>query len=241
MKPPNLHCALLSLALSLALTNGASAASPVVKCVWAESDVSLNTDPQSSFWRGAQPVYLELDPHGNREPKYRTEVRTRWTKRNLYFLFRCPYEQLNLKPNPKTSTETNELWNWDVAEVFIGSDFKDIARYKEFEISPRGEWIDLDIDLHKPHHEDGWTWNSGFQVSARIDRPAHLWYGAMKIPYSAIDPRPAAAGNQLRLNLFRSQGPGPSRHEITWQPPLADSFHVPERFGVLELTRKPHR
>ena len=56
-----------------------------------------------------------------------------------------------------------------MAEVFIGADFTDIRRYKEFEISPQGEWMDLDIDLNKPHHEDGWKWNSGFQVSARID------------------------------------------------------------------------
>src|SRR3989454_3333934 len=74
----------------------------------------------------------------------RTEVRTGWTAQNLYFLFVCPYEQLNLRPNPKTSTETYGLWNWDVAEVFIGADFKDVKRYEEFEISPQGEWTDLD-------------------------------------------------------------------------------------------------
>src|SRR5205807_8616356 len=151
----------------------------------------------------------------------RTEVRTRWTAQNLYFLFVCPYAQLNLRPNPKTSTETYGLWNWDVAEVFIGADFKDVKRYKDFEISPQGEWTDLDIDLHKPHHEEGWTWNSGFQVSARIDRAARVWYGAVKIPYSAIDTRPPAAGNIFRINIFRSQGPGPNRQEITWQVPMA--------------------
>lgn len=209
-----------------------------IQSVRAEADVSLNTNPKSTFWRGAQPVYLESDTHGNPVPKYRTEVRTRWTKQNLYFLFICPYEQLNLKPNPSTSSETNQLWNWDVAEAFIGSDFKDIRRYKEFEISPQGEWIDLDINLNKPHHEDGWTWNSGFKVAARIDRTAHVWYGAMKIPYSAIDTRPAAVGNTLRVNLFRSQGPGPKHHEITWHAPMTDTFHTPERFGLLELVKK---
>ncbi len=30
---------------------------------------------------------METDPHGNPVPKYRTEVRTRWTAQNLYFLF----------------------------------------------------------------------------------------------------------------------------------------------------------
>jgi hypothetical protein len=217
------------------------AAQPTIKSIWTEADVSLDTNPQSSFWRGAVPVHLETDARGKQVPRYRTEVRTRWTKQNLYFLFKCPYEQLNLKPNPKTSTETYELWNWDVAEVFIGADFKDIKHYKEFEVSPQGEWVDLDVDLRNPHHEEGWTWNSGFEVSARIDVPAHTWYGAIKIPYAAIDARQPTAGNLLRVNLLRSQGPASDRHEITWQAPMADTFHVPERFGLLELVEQEER
>jgi hypothetical protein len=212
-----------------------SAAQPTINSVWLKADPALNTNPDSLLWSKAQAIYMESDPQGNPEPEYRTQVRTRWTNQNLYFLFICPYQQLNLKPNPQTSIETNELWNWDVAEVFIGSDLRDIKRYKEFEISPQGEWVDLDIDLHKPHHEDGWTWNSGFQVAARIDPIAHIWYGAMKIPYSAIDAHPAAPGNVLRINLFRSQGPGRERRQVTWQPPRANTFHVPERFGLLRL------
>lgn len=78
-----------------------------------------------------------------------------------------------MKPSPTILQETNELWNWDVAEVFISSDFNDIKHYQEFEVSPQGEWIDLDIDLRTPHHEDGWTWNSGFVVSARTDARNH--------------------------------------------------------------------
>ncbi len=215
----------------------AFAADHTIKSVWADSDPRFDTDVNSLFWRGAQPIYMDRDAHGKRDPKYRTEIRTRWTQQNLYILFVCPYEELNLKSNPSTSTETNELWNWDVAEAFIGADFSDIRRYKEFEISPQGEWIDLAIDLHKPHHEDGWKWNSGFAVSARIDEAGHVWYGAMRIPYSAIDHRQAAAGNVLRLNLFRSQGPSSARHQIAWQAPMSDSFHVPERFGLLKLVQ----
>ena len=81
-----------------------------------------------------------------------------------------------MKPSPDSVHETNQLWNWDVAETFIGSDFHNIKHYREFELSPQGEWLDLDINLEKPHHEDGWTWNSGFQVSARIDNANHIWY-----------------------------------------------------------------
>lgn len=213
------------------------AVDPVIRSTWAESDPRLDSDPASSFWRNSEAIYMDADPYGRPQPRYRTEVRTRWTTQNLYILFACPYEALNLKPNPNASAETNALWNWDVAEAFIGSDFKEIRRYKEFELSPQAEWVDLDIDLDKPNHVDGWKWNSGLAVSARIDQAAHVWYGAMRIPYSAIDTRPAAAGNTLRINFFRCQGPTATRHFIAWQPPMSDTFHVPERFGTLKLVK----
>lgn len=211
----------------------------VIESPEANQDVLLDLDPSAEFWRASHPVYMEQDSFGKPVPRYRTEVRTRWTKNNLYFLFVCPYEELYLKPSPNTQTETNELWNWDVAEVFVGSDFANIKRYKEFEISPQGEWVDLDIDLRKPHHEDGWTWNSGFGVKARIDNATHTWYGAMRIPWAAIDARPASVGNTLRVNMFRSQGPPSHQHAITWQAPMNDSFHVPERFGLIRLVKGP--
>lgn len=211
---------------------------PEIQSLKANADPAFDTDPRSPFWRDALPAYIEADKFGKPDPKFRTEVRTRWTERNLYFLFICPYEQLNLKPDPNTSAETYGLWNWDVAEVFIGSDYEHIRRYKEFEMSPRGEWIDLDIDLDQPKHEDGWKWNSGFSVSARIDATAHVWYGAMKIPYSAVDSHPAASGSRLRINLFRSQGPEAARHQIAWQATMSETFHVPEKFGILRLVEK---
>jgi len=224
--------------LMFVLSGLAFPADGIIESTWSKKDVALETNPASQFWRGAEPVYMESDSHGKPVPRYRTEVRTRWTDNNLYFLFVCQYGELSLRANPNTKNETNQLWNWDVAEVFLGSDFTDIKRYKEFEISPQGEWIDLDIDLHKPHHEDGWVWNSGFEVSARIDQATHVWYGAMRIPYSAIDTRPPTPSNTLRINLFRSQGPESHRQEIAWRAPMSDTFHVPERFGLLKLVRK---
>jgi hypothetical protein len=213
------------------------AAAQTIESKWAGSDAPPDTNSTSAFWKGSRSISMESDPHGKADPKYRTEIRTRWTRNYLYLLFICPYEELYLKPDPRPSAETNELWKWDVAEAFIGSDFEHIRQYKEFEISPQGEWVDLDIDLDHHRPEGGWKWNSGFDVSARIDPDARVWYGAMKIPFSAIDPRPPAAGNVLRINLFRSQGPPSARHEIAWQAPMSDSFHVPERFGTLTLAK----
>ncbi|HWZ75450.1 MAG TPA: carbohydrate-binding family 9-like protein [Candidatus Sulfotelmatobacter sp.] len=207
----------------------------VIESTFANKDAALQVDPALPFWSAARPVLMEKDTFGKPVPRYRTEVRSRWTIDNLYFLFICPYEQLHLTPEPNTREETNQLWNWDVAEVFVGSDFADIQHYKEFEVSPQGEWIDLDVNLRNPHHEDGWTWNSGFEAVARIDSQKHIWYAAMRIPLAAIDTRPPVPGNTLRLNLFRSQGPAEHVQEITWQPPMSKTFHVPEKFGLLKL------
>jgi len=199
------------------------------------TDVALDTNPLSSFWKDAPYAMVRVDRMGKPVGRLATEVRSRWTNQNLYFLFICPYQKLHLKPNPVTTAETNELWNWDVAEVFLGSDFSDIRRYKEFELSPQAEWIDIDVDLHKPHHEEGWVWNSGFQVAARIDAVAKIWFGVMRIPFAAIARTPPASGMEFRMNLLRADGAGSNLHLIAWQAPLAETFHIPERFGLLKL------
>jgi hypothetical protein len=207
----------------------------------AANDIAPSTDPDIPFWRAASSVYADKGNFGEPRARFRTEIRSRWTEKYLYLLFVCPYDELYLKPSPSTATETFALWNWDVAEAFIGSDFQDIKRYKEFEVSPHGEWVDLDIDLNKPHHEDGWTWNSGFVVSARIDATAKVWYAVMRIPFSALQNNPPAAAQLLRINLFRSQGPPSSRVQVVWQPTMNNSFHVPERFGLMRLVKPAAR
>ncbi len=205
------------------------------RSAYAAQDVALDTDTQSAFWQGAASVYMEIDSWGHPEPAYKTKVSSRWTKKYLYLLYECPYEELYLKPSPNTVDETYELWNWDVAELFIGTDFKNIRHYKEFELSPQREWIDLDVNLDLPDHTKGWTWNSGFQVTARIDADRKIWYGAMKIPFKALDGHRPVAGRVYRANLFRSQGPPDHRKEIVWKAPMSNTFHVPENFGQLIL------
>lgn len=224
------------LLFALIFTAVALAAGPgTIKSKFSKTDFALTADPATGAWEQIAPVVAELDHFSKPVPGHRTEIRSRWTKDNLYFLFVCPYEALNLKENPSTESETNKLWNWDVAEVFVGADFKNIKQYREYQVSPQGEWVDLDIDRDNPKPEGGWLWNSGFKVKARIDRERKIWYGEMRIPIRSIDARAAASGNQMRINFYRIQGPPPDRKGICWQPTGARNNHVPEAFGLIEL------
>jgi hypothetical protein len=209
----------------------------VILSKYSKKDFALTADPAAAPWRSAGVAIAENGPTGNLTPGHKTEIRSLWSDKNLYFLFICPYDSLNLKPNPTTTDETNKLWDWDVAEVFIGTDFQNIRRYKEFQVSPQGEWVDLDIDRDHPQPEGGWRWNSGFEVAAKIDTGRKIWYGAMRIPIDKIDTRRPEAGLEMRINFYRLQGPGPARNGIAWQPTNAASYHVPEAFGRLKLVR----
>jgi hypothetical protein len=112
-----------------------------------------------------------------------------------------------------------------------------IGRYKEFEISPQGEWVDLDVDRERPGEEIDWEWDAvGMEWLTRVDDTAKLWYCAMRIPWKAIAPDAAPRpGREYRLNLYRIEGADPNRKFIAWRPVNAPSFHTPSAFGMLRL------
>ncbi len=232
----NLMISALSL-LALLLSDAIAQQAGTIRSVHTRIDFALTANPDSPEWKRIPGVFTEHDQLGRKVPGHRTEIRSRWSGSNLYLLFICPYDQLYLIPNPTTTTETNKLWEWDVAEAFIGSDFTNIKRYTEFQVSPQGEWVDLDIDrgADPPNHD--WQWNSGYAVKARIDAEKKIWYGEMRIPIEKIDQRKAAVGNTLRINFYRMQGPPPKRNHIAWQPTNTPTYHQPESFGLLKMVK----
>ena len=212
----------------------AADASSVLESAYSPRDFELTADPNSPQWSSAQKVATAHDYFGKPIAGPPTEIRSRWTKQNLYLLYLCPYDELNLKPDPDPAKETPQLWNWDVAEAFIGSDFEHIGRYKEFQVSPQSEWVDLDIDRDNQKGQAGMAWNSGYTVKGRIDSRAKIWYGEMRIPFQAIDTRTPEKGRELRIGLYRIAGPNPKKF-YAWRPTGQKSFHVPQAFGTLHL------
>lgn len=196
----------------------------------------LEPDPASAVWKKAPLVVAAQDRFGKPLPEARTEIRSLWTGDNLYFLFTAKYESMYLRPEPQLDKETFGLWDFDVVEVFIGHDLEKPHLYKEFEVSPRGEWVDLDVDKSKKAIAD-WKWNSGFRFQTRIDENKKTWHCLMEIPWKSIAAAAPAAGQEFRLNLYRIEGGPKERKYITWRAVNNPSFHTPAAFGRLKLSK----
>jgi len=204
--------------------------------VYTKDDARLDTDPQRRFWLAAPPLSADRDSFGQPTAGIKTTIRSRWTKQDLFVLFECVYQTLYLRPLPRRHGKTWELWNWDVVELFIGDDWEHIERYKEFELSPQGDWLDFAIDRTPPDLERNREWASGFETAARIDSTQGIWYGAMRVPFVAITEATIAEGKEFRANLYRIEGPPGKRKLVAWQATHSDDFHIPGVFGNLVLT-----
>jgi hypothetical protein len=197
----------------------------------------LNSDPESPAWAKAASTWITKDcSHEFDYPKLKTEVRGFWTDSDLYLLFVSPYTELNLWLPADSSKDRLKLWDRDVVEFFLGDDWQNIKRYKEFEVAPTGDWVDLEIDLSRDFSDA--KWNSGWQRQGRIDEKNHVWYAAARVPLRSVSEKQVAAGTKWRVNLYRIDGLGedPVRHFMCWQPTCVvnrDPNHVPEHFGTL--------
>jgi hypothetical protein len=204
------------------------------------SQPKLNLDPEADVWRDAAVQWMSKDCSREIDyPNIKTEIRAFWTDTDLYLLFACPYTVLNVFPADNSKPHVG-LWDRDVVEMFLGDDWTNIRHYREFEIAPTGDWIDLAIDLD--HESYDHSWRSGWQTMARIDEAKKVWYAAAKIPLSAVSANPVRDGTKWRMNLYRIEGlgPDPQRHFLCWQPTCVqkrDSNHVPEHFGTLIFSK----
>jgi hypothetical protein len=198
---------------------------------------ALTLDFHQAAWKHAAPASITKDCSRQIDySKLKTDIRAFWTDSDLYLLFRCPFTDLNLFLPAAPDQDRVGLWDRDVVEMFLGDDWSNIGLYREFEIAPTGDRIDLAIDLNSKSYDH--NWNSGWETKARIDQKAKIWYAAAKIPLSAVSGKRINTGDKWRVNLYRIDGLGadPVRRFMCWQPTCVlnrDPNHVPEHFGTL--------
>ena len=197
------------------------------------SEIELNASQTAEDWEIARPVVFCSDWQGkNPDPGRETTVRVLWTRRTLYLRFECRYRELYLFADAEPNGRRDHLWDRDVAEAFLQPDPSRARFYKEFEVSPNGMWIDLDISPNGLA-----DLKSGLQRSVFLDEESRIWIAELAIPLKALtanfDPNAV-----WRANFYRIEGTKEPRTYLAWQPtgtPQPD-FHVPAAFGTLRFT-----
>jgi len=189
-------------------------------------------------WKRAKWVAFSHDKSGQHDlPSAATRVAAAWTADFVYFAFWCKYDSLNVYEGEDISRERWELWNRDVAEVFLNPQPENISHYYEFEVAPNNQWIDLEIEKKKDPFNDA-SWNSGFEHATSIDTGKHVWSLELRIPLVALKVNSIRPGTIWRVNFFRAAGSGGDKNRmfLAWSSiPNGESFHVPSRFGILRF------
>jgi Carbohydrate family 9 binding domain-like len=216
---------------------GLAAASPAANfCTAAAAPFTGSLDsesfPPDGAWGLATSIRFDSDWQGqNEDPKRQTEARLLWTHATLYLQFVAGYRVITVFDDADSTGRRDKLWERDVVECFLQPDHSDPLHYYEFEVSPNGFWIDLDIS-----HGQLRDLKSGLQHRVRVDKHASTWTAELAIPMKSLvqnfDP-----GAIWRVNFFRVEGPVEPRFYSAWQPTDTPqpNFHVPERFGYLKF------
>jgi alpha-galactosidase len=191
--------------------------------------------PAEAAWAAAPPLRFSADWQGlHADPERETEVRVLWTPEHLYLRFAARYRSITVFPDADARGWRNHLWERDVCEVFLQSDPAH-AGYQEFEVSPNGFWIDLDIAPGEKR-----DLQSGLRRRVKIDEADRRWRAVLDLPMKSLTQR-FDAGATWRVNFFRVEGAAEPRFYSAWQPTRTPqpNFHVPEAFGKLVFREVP--
>lgn len=190
--------------------------------------------PTKAAWQKTESISFDTDWQGkNADPERQTEVQLLWTNDALYLLFRAHYRTITVFADAEQNGHRDELWNRDVAEVFFQPDGWELRHYTEFEVSPNGFWIDLDIAPGGKRNLE-----SGLKRRIQIDEENKIWDAELALPMRSLTARFDSSA-VWRVNFFRVEGANEPRFYSAWQATgtPAPNFHVPERFGRLVFER----
>ena len=193
-------------------------------------EIVLDAQHANSEWNKAAPVSFCADWQGeNVDRERQTSVRALWSASMLYLRFECRFRGIHVFDDSEPSGRRYQLWDRDVAEAFLQPDPSQLRAYKEFEVSPNGMWVDLDIASGKDS-----DLKSGLQRSVWRNEKNKTWVAELAIPMRSLTAKfdPAAV---WKVNFFRVEGAEPTRFYSAWRATNTPqpNFHVPEVFGRL--------
>jgi alpha-galactosidase len=186
--------------------------------------------PVDDAWEKAPVVQFSSDWQGkNADPLRETQVQLLWTPDALFLRFLARYRSITVFTDAEPDGRRNRLWERDVAEVFLQPPESSGRHYKEFEVSPNGFWIDLDIGAGEKQ-----DLRSGLRRRAKLNEQNKTWVAELVLPMKSLTAEFDLA-KAWRVNFFRVEGASEPRFYSAWQSTgtPTPNFHVPDAFGKL--------
>lgn len=203
---------------------------PILRAAFLADAAPTPLDAKDASWTKATPVWIDQTSlTGQARPNLATEVRALWSKEALHLRFVAPFTTLTTFDPPASGKERIGLWERDVVEAFIGSHADEPRRYDEFQAAPNGMKLDLRLNRDARDFE----WDSGLAVRAEVRDADKVWTAVKRIPLTSMAGTLPTTGTRWRINLYRCDYA--NNAFLAWRPTLQKTFHVPDRFGVLEF------
>lgn len=205
-------------------------ATPIITAERVRGSLDAEGFPASGSWKKTQAVQFASDWRGeSTDPSRQTEVRLLFNSDTLFVHFSCRYVSLFVYPDARSDGWRDELWNRDVAEVFLQPDSRDPWVYKEFELAPNGYWIDLAVS-----HGQNTELHSRLRRRVQLLESEKVWIGELAVPFKSLVPA-FSPKDHWRVNFFRVEGHTEPRFYSAWSPTYTEkpNFHIPDKFGTL--------
>ena len=186
--------------------------------------------PQAGAWQKASPLVFCSDWQGKQaDPQRETEVRLLWSPQVFYLRFQSKFRHIYVFT--EANKRLDQLWKRDVAEVFLQPAGFETDHYMEFEVSPNGNWLNLDISPR-----GGLPLQCALKARATVDNGSRFWLAELAIPMKCLTDD-FSPQQDWRVNFFRAEGVDPHRFYSAWRSTNTPepNFHVPERFGTLKF------
>jgi len=209
------------------------------------SDFAPDARADKKVWNDADEIVL-VDTVSGQEVTKKARSKMAWSQTGLYLLFVVEDDHIW----GTYQKDDEPIYDEEVVEFFVGCGEKVPAEYFEFQFSPNGVRFDAKItnptgNRHDPDFKVDVNWNAqNLKFHQKIENEKVVddkckkgtWITEVFIPWSDLIWN-IKAGQYLRANFFRIDGYPKQSSFQAWQPTLQDppNFHVPERFGLIEL------
>lgn len=210
---------------------------PLARVPRAATAPTLDGRLSEGVWASAARTEPFVDTMDGSEGAPRTHARLLWDDEHLYVAFevddpflKCTFEGRDAR-----------LWEQDVVEIMVDPD-GDGRNYFELQMSPTERIFDTRFDTPRrppPIGHVGWDSRLRGAVDARgtpNDDAADDGYTAeLALPFRALGVQAPRAGQTLRIALYVLDARPDGQRGVGWSAPLVGDFHVPDRFGRVEL------